>query len=324
MRQVERKAMRTLAVVLWIAGTLVVGGCVDGTPIRAERGRRVVRLVRTVETSMSVPLAQEYARTMPDVDLQFVDGGGTGGTVSAIQRGDADVGFILADVAYFANADAQRRHDSRAEIRGIAALQTAPVHVVARSSIKQSQMMQLPPPRIGTNSAFSSQFILARLVLGAYGIKEDTPLPQFTATDLAPSLQAGSVDAVFVTANYPARSVAAAAEAGARLLPMDEAVAERLRRKYPFVHRVSIPAHTYAGQDTSVRTIGVDRLLVCRSDLDEALVHELTRHFIEVLPEIFRPLRASARLMDLDSASATPIPLHPGAAQYYRERELAP
>ena len=74
----------------------------------------------------------------------------------------------------------------------------------------------------------------------------------------------------------------------------------------------------------SVRTIGVDRLLVCRSDLDDALVHELTRHFIEALPEIFRPLRSSARLLDLDSASATPIPLHPGAAQYYRERELAP
>jgi uncharacterized protein len=316
--------MRILVVVLSMAATVIGTACVDGTPIRAERARRVVRLVKTVETTMSVPLAQEYARTMPDLDLQFVDGGGTGGTVSAIQRGDADLGFILADVAYFANADAQRRHDSHAEIRGIAALQTAPVHLVARSGIQPSQVMQLPPLRIGVNSAFSSQFILARLVLGAYGIKEGTELPQFTATDLAPALKGGMVDAVFVTANYPARSVAAAAAAGAHLLPIDDAVAERLRRKYPFVHRVSIPAHTYEGQARSVRTIGVDRLLVCRSDLDEALVHELTRHFIEALPEIFRPLRASARLMDLDSASATPIPLHPGAAQYYRERELAP
>lgn len=307
-----------------MAGMAIGTACVDGTPIRAERARRVVRLVRTVETSMSVPLAQEYARTMPDVDVQFVDGGGTGGTVSAIQRGDADLGFILADVAYFANADAQRRHDARAEIRGIAALQTAPVHLVARSGILPSQVMQLQPLRIGVNSAFSSQFILARLVLGAYGISENAHPPQFTAADLASALKEGAVDAVFVTANYPARSVAAATAAGARLLPMDDTVAEKLRRTYPFVHRISIPAHTYQGQERSVRTIGVDRLLVCRSDLDDALVHELTRHFIEALPEIFRPLRSSARLMDLDSASATPIPLHPGAAQYYRERELAP
>jgi hypothetical protein len=28
--------------------------------------------------------------------------------------------------------------------------------------------------------------------------------------------------------------------------------------------------------------------------------------------------------MDLDRASATPIPLHRGAAQYYRELELRP
>jgi TRAP-type uncharacterized transport system substrate-binding protein len=29
------------------------------------------------------------------------------------------------------------------------------------------------------------------------------------------------------------------------------------------------------------------------------------------------------RLVDLQQAPATPIPLHPGAARYYRERELA-
>lgn len=54
--------MRILAVVLSMAGMAIGTACVDGTPIRAERARRVVRLVRTVETTMSVPLAQEYRR----------------------------------------------------------------------------------------------------------------------------------------------------------------------------------------------------------------------------------------------------------------------
>jgi TRAP-type uncharacterized transport system substrate-binding protein len=31
---------------------------------------------------------------------------------------------------------------------------------------------------------------------------------------------------------------------------------------------------------------------------------------------------AAARLIDVDQAPATPIPLHPGAARFYREREL--
>jgi TRAP transporter TAXI family solute receptor len=315
--------MRTLAIALAAACTMA-GACVDGTPMHAESPRRILRMVKTVETTMSEPVARELARRMPDLEIQMVDGSGPGGSVSAIQRGDADVGFILADVAYLAQAEAARDRKHSAELRGIAALQTAPVHVLAQNGVRLPQIVELRHPRIGVNFAFSSQIVLANLVLRAYGLEDGASSLPLSASDLALALKEGSVDAAFVTSYYPARSVAEATRLGARLVPMDDTVAETLRRKYPFVRRVNIPANTYAGQSTSIRTIGVNRLFVCRSDLDDKLVHELTQHFIELLPRIIQPLRASARLMDLDSASATPIPLHKGAAQYYRERELAP
>jgi TRAP-type uncharacterized transport system substrate-binding protein len=63
-------------------------------------------------------------------------------------------------------------------------------------------------------------------------------------------------------------------------------------------------------------------VLVCSSDLDATLVYELTRRLFESLPRMSSYLRTSLRLMDLHEASATPIPLHEGAARYYREREL--
>jgi len=56
--------------------------------------------------------------------------------------------------------------------------------------------------------------------------------------------------------------------------------------------------------------------------LDESLAHDLTRVSIERLPQIAASLHTSIRLTNLEQASATPIPLHEGAAQYYREREL--
>jgi len=40
-----------------------------------------------------------------------------------------------------------------------------------------------------------------------------------------------------------------------------------------------------------------------------------------VLPKL-SSLVGSLRLMNLDQASATSIPLHDGAARYYREQEL--
>jgi TRAP-type uncharacterized transport system substrate-binding protein len=49
-------------------------------------------------------------------------------------------------------------------------------------------------------------------------------------------------------------------------------------------------------------------------------VYELTDALFDVFPDL-----SSERLtlqMDLEQAPATPIPLHEGAARYYREREL--
>ena len=66
----------------------------------------------------------------------------------------------------------------------------------------------------------------------------------------------------------------------------------------------------------------VDVLLLTRQDLDDELVRRLTSALFDVLPQ----LAAShdfLRLMDARRAPATPIPLHPGAALYYRERELS-
>jgi TRAP transporter TAXI family solute receptor len=163
------------------------------------------------------------------------------------------------------------------------------------------------------------------LVFDAYGFREgDLAATPFIANELPNALARGAADLMFATAYYPAQTVTEATQAGAKLLPIDGDVAEQLRHTYPFVRRVSIPAHTYPGQPTAVETIGVDRLFVCRNDLDEGVVYDLTQRFFEALSTIFSTPRVSTRLMDLDRASATPIPLHRGAAQYYRELELRP
>ena len=102
-------------------------------------------------------------------------------------------------------------------------------------------------------------------------------------------------------------------------LPLGGAAIERLRHDYPFFRPTIIHGGTYPGHRGSVRTIGVDNLLLCRRGLDEAIVHDLTRQFFAapaVAADPDAPWISSRR-------PATPIPLHEGAARYYRERELA-
>jgi TRAP transporter TAXI family solute receptor len=207
-------------------------------------------------------------------------------------------------------------------LRGIAVLQLTPVQVVVRSDSGIKAIQHLRGRRVATGPPGSGTALTSELLMRAFGIQphqvEIETLPFNEATR---RLVAGTLDATFVSAGYPSEAVELAARAGARLLAVDGAGVMRLRNEYPFLRFTFVPGGTYPGHRDAIPTIGVDTLLLCRSDLNEDLVYELTKAFFEVLPQLSTE-RTSLQLMDVDRASATPIPLHRGAARYYREREL--
>jgi len=88
-----------------------------------------------------------------------------------------------------------------------------------------------------------------------------------------------------------------------------------MRMRYPYLKRTLIPRGTYPNQHEPIRTLGVDTLLVCRAELDDATVYAVL--------DAYFATRSAATPPNLERAPATPIPLHPGAARYYRQRELA-
>jgi TRAP transporter TAXI family solute receptor len=106
-----------------------------------------------------------------------------------------------------------------------------------------------------------------------------------------------------------------------RLLEIGPDAAARIRTQFPFYKPALIPPATYPGQDKPVRTVGVEFLLACRADLPEELVYRLVRTLFDPSSSADGK-REIAGSLDPLLASATPIPLHPGAARYYREREL--
>ena len=127
----------------------------------------------------------------------------------------------------------------------------------------------------------------------------------------------GRVDSVILTGRLPEEAVARALQGGARLLNIDEPEIDRLRVSYPLLRRVLVPKGRYPSQLAPVRTVGVDLLLVCRADLDKDLVYELTQSYFE---DISGELQSQT---DPQRAPAVIIPLHQGAARYYREREMS-
>jgi len=253
-----------------------------------------------------------------------IEPGTSGQNVRRVEEGTAQVAFTQADVAY----TAYRRGTEDAphpfsELRGIAVLWVNTVHIAVPRASRLRAVTDLRGRRVAVGTRGSGTETLARIVLESYGLGYGDVLPDFASfVRTVETMRAGEADAGFVVAGMPADAMAdLARDPGVRLLPVPADHVQVMRAQYPFLEPMIVKAGTYANQDDAVETVGVSNLLLCRRDLDEALVYQLTRAFFEALPRLATANPAAA-LIDPEQAPATPIPLHPGAARYYREREI--
>jgi uncharacterized protein len=316
--------VKTFAAAGALAVAILVTAC--ATPASIEENRHPTRLMTGIVGSgyyaLSRAMADSYAKSHQSPAIEVIEGGGSVSTVEAIQAGRGDIGFALADVAYLAFAGQLPERPTRFDrIRGLSVLQLTPLNFVVRTGAPIRTIPDLKGRSVAVGPPGSGTPLTVALVLRAFGVDEHEvrtiAVPFKEGADL---LRAGRVDAMFLNATYPVDNVSDAIDAGAHLVSIEGSPVTALRREYPFFRLARIPAATYADQPESIRTIGIDVLLVCRDDLDEATAYELTKQFFDTLSTL--PASQSLRLMNVDSAPATPIPLHAGAARYFREREL--
>lgn len=309
-----------------VAAALAAAGC--GRPRADPPVRRsVVRIATGLPGASFRPLSAAILHGLrarvPSIEFVAVDTPGSNGNLESIEAGDADIGLAYSDGAYRAYIDELRGRDRRDAARAIAVLHPAPVHILVRSPMTISSIADLKGLRIaagppGTGTAFTSEVLLR-----FFGVSSGRELRRaLSFQDSVDALMRGLVDSVFVVSSDPVDSIRVATDAGARFVEISGEAVDRLLTEYPFFRRSVIPSLTYPRQTTAVLTVAVDTLLVCRRQLDNEIVRMLTAAFFHILPQLATEF-AALQSVDLDRAPAAPVPLHPGAALFYRESELA-
>ena len=197
------------------------------------------------------------------------------------------------------------------------------MYLLVRAGSNVRSVSDLKGRVVATGPRNTSSWTLGTLVLKAFKVESVTIKPLNSREAAAQGLKDGSLDAIVLPGYvYPDEVTLAVIRDGAYLLPIEGPPVEQLRRESPFVRVVMIPRDIYPGQDKIIPTVGIDMLIVCRRSLDDQLSYRLTEQLFTVFPRLAR-VEATMRFLNLDEAPATPIPLHPGAARYYRERELS-
>ena len=291
-------------------------------PEKKSQDVMVVRMA-TVLGRVTTPLAEALTKVLPDhfpARIEVKKTATTRDYLRFIQEGRIEFAIVQTDLSYAAYTQGlPDLPGPQKKLRGVAVLYTSPMHLIAARSSGVRSLKDLRGKRVFVGTDGNTTEFTTKLILEGVGLSVDAKqMPEEKVTE---ALSLGKLDAAFIRGNDPSPSVRRVMQAsGVSLIPIARSEVEKIGSHHPFLHSASIPAGMY-GDHPDIETVGTDMLLACRDDLPEELVYWITRTLFDSLPALADSF-PQLRQIDLEHVQASPIPLHPGAARFYREREL--
>jgi TRAP transporter TAXI family solute receptor len=242
--------------------------------------------------------------------------------LTLLQQGKGELAFTLGDSLAFAWAGDEEAgfKGKQTKLRGIGAIYPNYIQVVATKASGIKTLADLKGKSLSVGAPKSGTELNTRAILQAAGMTykdlgKIEYLPFAESVDLMKNRQ---LDATLQSAGLGVaaiRDLSSSVEIVVVEIPAS--IVDKIGA--PYVKGV-IPKGTYSGQTTDVQTAAVVNYLVTRSDISENLAYQMTKLTYESIPDL---IAAHSAAKDIDVSKALegmPVPMHPGAEKYFREK----
>jgi TRAP transporter TAXI family solute receptor len=143
---------------------------------------------------------------------------------------------------------------------------------------------------------------------------------QAAYTDAVSMMKDGHVQVFTLGTTAPASAIMDLASArDVKLVPVDDATMSQFKKINPGYNKLIIKAGTYPKQDRDVPVIGYSTHIVVACDLPENTVYQMTRTMASNVPAMSAVVKAIDGITAKDMALDIGVPLHKGAAKFYKE-----
>jgi uncharacterized protein len=258
----------------------------------------------------------------PGVIVSARSSEGAVANVLAVNAGLAASGLAQANVVGNAVAGRGefRKTGRQSHIRVMADLFTEQVQLVvpARSPIKS--VADLKGRRVSLGGAQSGADVIAEAILKAYGVRP-VKIIRETYEISGGLMREGKIDAFFFLGGAPALLIADMVNRGqARIVPIDGKGRSKLLASVKGIAPDAIAAGTYR-RSPRIETVSSHTYWIVRDSASSEAVYDLVRALYHPGNRALLDQQAmdAGRIRLGDAASLTAVPLHPGAARYYRE-----
>lgn len=273
---------------------------------------------------LGVAIGKIFSDRIPNVKTQVQATKASVENLILLQQGRGEIAFTLGDSLKAAwDGDAEAGFKTRLDkLRTIGAIYPNYIQIVATvdSGIKtladlRGKSLSVGAPKSGTE--LNSRAILAAAGLSYKDIGKVEYLPFAESVDLMKNRQ---LDATLQSAGLGVASLKdLSTSSDIVVVSVPKEVVDKIGP--PFVP-VMIPANTYTGQDKDVPTAAVINYLVTSSAVSDDLAYQMTKLIFESLPELANSHAAGKEIKLENAAMGSPVPLHPGAIRYYKEKGL--
>lgn len=269
-------------------------------------------------------LAQLISRNIPGVQATAEVTPASVDNMRLIGAKRADLAFTLADTAF----DAFKGFppfQTAVPIRTLTPLYNNFNHLVTIDGTGINTIADVRGKRVSVGSPGSGTEVTALRILEAAGINPDRDIrkERLGVDQSADAMKDRRIDAFFWSGGLPTSAVldlALTPGIRVRLVPL-ESTLPALQRKYGTLYfRAVIPKEMYIGLPANVPTVGTTNLLVVHQDFSAELAYQITKLIFEKRPELALVHKEAANITLTGAAGRSPVPFHPGAIRYFRER----
>ena len=268
-------------------------------------------------------LKNMWEKAVPGLQIQQTPGAGIA-NVRGVDEGKAPIGFANSSTTVDGLAGRAPYPKAVKNVCQVANLYPQYFQVVANADAKVTSFADFKGKTLVTQPKGNTAEVLTATVLKLNGLDYGSLAKanfQASYTDAVSMMKDGHAQVFTLGTTAPASAVMdLAAARDIHLVAVDDKTMGELKKANPGYNRLIIKAGTYPKQTQDVPVIGYSTHVVAACDLPEETVYRMTRAMAENVDAMAAVVKSIGGLSPKDMAIDIGVPLHKGAAKFYKEK----
>jgi hypothetical protein len=273
-------------------------------------------------------VANVLSKNLPNVQATAEVTGGSVDNLKLIGTGKNELGFTMADAALNAFNGEDKFKSGKIPLQTLLVVYPNRMHVVTVEGTGIEKMSDMKGKRVSTGSPGSATEVMAFRVIEASGLDKDKDLKRerLGVAESVNAIKDGKIDAFFWVGGIPTAAVTdLAATPGVKMKLVDHSeTVDKMNAKYGKLYTAStIKAGSYPGYDKENKIAEVWNLIVTGDKMSNDDAYTIVKTLVEKKADLVA-VHKEALSFSLDNQVQTrsPVPFHPGALKYFKEKGI--